>query len=110
VHFLALILITLLLPVTMSVPSASACSTMACCGANCLRNTSSNQASCCEAPVAPDRATGQVQDAQHLNSIGNLYATTRISTISHVQNFKIIRGHSPPDRLASLALLCSRQI
>jgi hypothetical protein len=69
-----------------------------------------NQLSCCKVPVAPDRATNQAQDAQHFVSIASMPLAAVIVAISPSQNTAINRGYSPPDRLASLALLCSRQI
>ncbi len=108
-RFLAVILIALMLPLSTSVPSAMACPTTAC-GANCPKNAPLHQPSCCQAPAVPDRATNQVRGADHFDSIASLTATAAITTISHLQNTVITRGYSPPGRLLSLALLCSRQI
>jgi hypothetical protein len=110
VRFLAILLIAFLLPLSMSAPSAMACSTRACCGANCSRSAPANQLSCCKAPVAPDKAPSQAQDAQHFDSIASMPVAAVIIAISHLQHNVIAHGYSPPDRLASLALLCSRQI
>ena len=76
VRFLAIILIALLLPLSLSAPSAMACPTTACCGPNCSSTTPVNQLSCCKAPVAPDRATSQARDTQHFDSIAE-YARSR---------------------------------
>jgi hypothetical protein len=51
VRFLATILIALLLPLSSSMPAAKACSTPACCCANCPPSAPLNQANCCKAPV-----------------------------------------------------------
>jgi hypothetical protein len=110
VRLLAVILVTLLLPFSIGTPSAMACSTPSCCGPICPRSTPLNQSSCCKAPAAPDRATNQTRDAQHFDSIGSMLVAAAIVPISHLRNTGIARGYSPPDRLASLALLCSRQI
>src|SRR5258708_5969666 len=109
-RFLALILISLMLPLSMSVSSAMACSTPACCGVNCSGSVPVNQVSCCQSPAAPDRATNQAKDTQHFDLIGSLPAGTVTIAISHLRNIVVARGYSPPDRLVSLALLCSRQI
>jgi hypothetical protein len=109
-RFLAMILIVLLLFPSISAPSAMACSTTACCGPNCSGAAPVNQLSCCKAPVAPDRATNQARDPQHFDSIGSMPAAAAVTAISHLQNTAARRGYSPPDRLVSLALLCSRQI
>jgi len=109
VRFLALILIALLLPLSTSVPSATACSTSACC-ADCPKTAPMNQLTWCKTPTAPDRATSQVRDTQHFESIGSLPATAVITAISYVRSTAINHEYSPPDRLLSLALLCSRQI
>ena len=83
VRFLAVILVALLLPLSMSAPSAMACSTTACCGPNCSSNTPVNQLSCCKAPVAPDRATSQARDTQHFDSIARMPVAAVILAISH---------------------------
>lgn len=106
---LALILIVLLLPLSVSAPSVTACTTTACC-ANCPKTAPMNQLNCCKTPTAPDKATSQARDADHLDSIGSLPATAVITAISCVLSTAFTRGYSPPDRLLSLALLCSRQI
>lgn len=110
VRFLAIFLIALLLPLSMPADSAMVCSTTACCGPNCSSNAAVNQLSCCKAPVAPDRATSQARDAQHFDSIAKVPVAAATLAIVHSQNVVDVRGYSPPDRLASLALLCSRQI
>lgn len=110
VRCLALIVIALLLPLSLSAPSAQACSTPACCAANCSSNSPVNQLSCCQAPAAPDRATNQARAAQHLDSIGSLTASAIIPAVSHLRNAVITVGYSPPAHLRSFALLCSRQI
>jgi hypothetical protein len=69
-----------------------------------------NQLSCCKAPAALDRATSQAQDAQHYDSIASMPVAAVIIAISHLRNNVMAHGYSPPDRLASLAFLCSRQI
>jgi hypothetical protein len=107
VRLLAIFLIALLLPLSVSAPSIAACSMTACCGANCSSIAPVSQLNCCEAPTAPDRATDQAQAAQHFDSVGSMPAVT--IAISHLRNI-VVHGYSPPDRLASLALLCSRQI
>jgi hypothetical protein len=109
-RLLAIILVTLLLPFSMSVPSAMACPTKACCGPNCSGSAPLNRLSCCQAPTVPDRATSQTRSVQHFDSIGSLPASVVINTISHSRNIVIASGYSPPTRLLSLALLCSRQI
>lgn len=108
-RFFAVILIVLLLPLSPSVPSAMACPTMTGC-ANRSKSAPMNQPNCCKAPAAPDRATSQARAADHFDSVGSLPATAVITAISYVQNSVITRGCSPPGRLLSLALLCSRQI
>ena len=109
VRFLAVILIALMLPLSLSVPSAMACPAPACC-ANCPKTAPMNQLNCCKTPAVPDRAASQARGADHFDSIASLPATAAITTISHLRNTVITRGYSPPDRLLSLALLCSRQI
>jgi hypothetical protein len=110
VRFLTICLIALLLPLSMPAPSAMACSTATCCGPNCSRNAPANQLSCCKAPAAPDKATTQAQDARHFDSIASMPVAVAIIAISRLRNNVIAHGYSPPGRLASLALLCSRQI
>ena len=110
VRSLAIILITLLLPISLSAPSAMACSTPACCGANCSERAPLNQVSCCKAPIAPDKASNRARDAQNFDSIGTMPLPSATIAISHSRNIVAAREYSPPDRLASLALLCSRQI
>jgi hypothetical protein len=110
VRFFAIILIALLLPLSMRLPSATACSTTACCGPNCSLSAPVNQLSCCNTLVAPDRAKTQTQGAQHFDSTGSMPAAVATIAISRLRNTVFARGYSPPDRLASLALLCSRQI
>jgi hypothetical protein len=110
VRFIGILLVAVLLPLSFSVPSAMACSTTECCGANCLPSAPVRQVNCCKAPVAPDRAVSQAQDAHHFDSIARMPAAGVIIAISHLQNTVVARGYSPPDRPASLALLCSRQI
>src|ERR1700733_5208833 len=110
VRGLALILVAMLLPISMSALSAAACSTPACCSATCSRSAPVNQLSCCQTSPAPDRAIGQSRDAQHFNSIGSTPVVAFVATISHVRFTAISHGYAPPDRLLSLALLCSRQI
>ena len=110
VRVLALLLIALLLPFSMSAPSGTVCFTTACCGANCSRSAPVNQLSCCPAPVAPDKATSQAQDAQRFDSIASMPVAAVIIAISDLQNTLVARRYSPPNPLVSLALLCSRQI
>lgn len=110
VRLLAILLVALLLPLSMSAPSAMACSRTACCGPNCSSDAPVNQISCCKAPVAPDRATSQAPEAQHLDSIARIPLATVTFAIFLPQNIVGVRGYAPPNRLASLALLCSRQI
>ena len=110
VRLLAIILVALLLPLSVSVPSAMACSRTVCCGPNCSSDAPVNQISCCKAPLAPDRATSQAPEAQHLDSIARMPLATVIFAIFHPQNIVGVRGYSSPNRVASLALLCSRQI
>src|SRR5271168_5394608 len=110
VRFLAIVLASLLLPLGLSLPSAMACSTTACCGPNCSSVAPVSHLSCCKAPVAPDRATNQARAAQHFDSLGSVPVTAATLAISHLRNIVVARGYSPSDRLASLALLCSRQI
>jgi hypothetical protein len=111
VRFLAIILIALLLPLSLSIPSFAACSTTACSAPNCPSTTPVNQLNCCKAPVTPDRATSQARDAQHFESIASMPVMAVIVAVSHLRNIVVAHGDSPPDRLASLvALLCSRQI
>jgi hypothetical protein len=110
VRLLAIFILALLLPVSLNAPSATACSTTACCGPNCSSNAPVNQLSCCAKPVAPDRAMNQVRDAQHFDSIASMPVAAVTVAISHLHNTIVARGYSPPDRPASLALLCSRQI
>jgi hypothetical protein len=110
VRSLAIILVALLLPIGMSAPLAMTCSTTACCGTNCSRNTPVNQLSCCKTPVAPDKATSEVQDVQHFESIRSMPVAAAIVAISHFRSIVVPHRYSPPDRLVSLAFLCSRQI
>ena len=110
VRVFALILVVLLLPMSISAPSATACSTTVCCGATCPSSAPVNQVSCCQTSPAPDRAIGQSRAAQHFSSIGNMPVVAIMATNSHVRSTVISRGYSPPDRLLSIALLCSRQI
>jgi len=110
VRSLAIFIVVLLLPVSLNAPSAMACPTKACCGPNCLSNAPVNQLSCCKRPVAPDRVTIQARDTQHFDSIGNMPVVVSIVAISHSRSTVVAQGYSPPDRLISLALLCSRQI
>jgi hypothetical protein len=110
VRLLAAVLIALLLPLGMSVPSTMACSTQQCCGASCPSDASVNQVSCCQAPVAPERATSQALDVQHFGSMGTLTAAASIVLVSRNRKTAISDKYTPPDRLLSLALLCSRQI
>jgi hypothetical protein len=110
VRFLAIILVTLMLPLGFNVSSAMACSTTACCGADCSERAPVNQASCCQVPAAPDRASNKALPAQHFDSVASIPTGALIVTISHLRSTTINRGYSPPDRLSSLALLCSRQI
>src|SRR5208337_214865 len=110
VRFLAIFIVALLLLVSLNAPSAMACSTTACCGPNCSSNAPVNQLSCCKRPVAPDRATIQARDTQHFDSIGSMPVAAVIVAISHSRSTVVARGYSPPNRLVSLALLCSRQI
>jgi hypothetical protein len=109
VRLIGLILLALLLPFGLNAPSI-ACAATACCGPNCSSNGQVNQLGCCKAPVAPDRATSQARDTQHLDSIATIPIAAAIVAISHLRNIVLAHGYSPPDRLASLALLCSRQI
>ena len=51
VRSLAIFIVALLLPVSLNVPSAMACSTTACCGPNCASKAPVIQLSCCERPV-----------------------------------------------------------
>jgi hypothetical protein len=110
VRFLAIFLAILLLPFSMNLPSATACSAQECCGANCSPGAPLSQLNCCKAPVASDRATSQAQDPHHFDSIAGAPLVRMIAAVSHLQKSVVAHGYSPPDRLASLALLCSRQI
>ena len=110
VRFIAILLVAVLLPLNINVPSVMACSTTECCGANCSPGAPVSEVNCCKAPVAPDRAISQAQDALHFDSIATMPAAGVTIAISHLQNTVVARGYSPPDRPASLALLCSRQI
>jgi hypothetical protein len=110
VRFLAIILIALLFPLSVSAPSVTACSTRTCCGQNCSSVAPVNQLSCCKASGAPDRATSQAPETRHFDSIRSMPVVAVIVAISHLRNIVVARGYSPPDRLASLAFLCSRQI
>jgi hypothetical protein len=110
VRSIAILLVAvLLLPLSINVPSVMACSTPECCGANCSPSAV-NEMSCCKAPVAPDRAVSQAQDAHRFDSIATMPVAGVIVAISHLQNTVVARGYSPPDRPVSFALLCSRQI
>jgi hypothetical protein len=110
VRFIAILLVAVLLPLSINVPSVMACSTTDCCGANCSPGAPVSQMSCCKAPVAPDRAVSQAQDGHHFDSIERMPVAGVIVAISHLQNTVVAREYSPPDRPVSLALLCSRQI
>lgn|GEM_PF-4587771 len=109
VRSLAILLIALLLPLSVTAPSASACAMTACC-ANCPKTAPMNQLNCCKAPAAPDRATSQARGADHFDSVASLPVTTVITAISHLRSTVITCGYSPPGHRLSLALLCSRQI
>jgi hypothetical protein len=109
VRFIVILLLAALFPVSFSVPSVTACSTTECCGVNCLPSAPVSQVNCCTAPVAPDRATSQAQEAHHFDSIGRMPVAGVMIAVSHLQTV-VARGYSPPGRPASLALLCSRQI
>jgi hypothetical protein len=110
VRSIAVILIALLLPLSLCAPSAMACSTAAACCANCPKTAPMNQLNCCKTPTAPAKATSQARNADHFDSIGSLPATAVMTAISYVRSTVITSGYSPPSRLLSLALLCSRQI
>jgi hypothetical protein len=110
VRFLAILLITLLLPLSLTTTSAIACSTTECCGTSCSQSTPVDQLSCCQISPAPDRAANPEGVAQHFDSVASMPTAAVVVAISHLQSAVIARGYSPPDRLASLALLCSRQI
>ena len=69
-----------------------------------------NQVSCCQAPPASDKATNTARDAQHLDSFARLPVVANLSAISALRDFAIVHKFAPPDRIASLALLCSRQL
>jgi hypothetical protein len=109
-RFLAIILSVLLLPLSLSARSVTPCSTTACCGPNCPSTIRVNQLDCCKAPITPDRATSQARDAQYFDSIATMPVAAAMVAISHMRNIVLAHGYSPPDRLASLAFLCSRQI
>jgi hypothetical protein len=110
VRLIAIILVGLLLSLCVSVPSVTACSATACCGPNCSGIAPVGQLSCCKAPLASDQAINQACETQHFDSIGYGPAAIQLVAISHLLTVDAARGHSPPDRRASLALLCSRQI
>ena len=110
VRFIAILLVAVLLPLSINVPSVMACPTTECCGANCSPSAPVSQVNCCKAPMAPDRAVSQTQDAHHFDSIATMPVAGVIIAISHLRNTVVARGYPPPDRPASLALLCSRQI
>jgi predicted MFS family arabinose efflux permease len=110
VRFLAIFLAVLLLPFSMNLPSATACSAQECCGANCSPGAPLSQVNCCKAPLTSDRAGSQAQDAHFFDSIAGAPLARMIVAVSHLQKSVVAHGYSPPDRLASLALLCSRQI
>jgi len=110
VRALAIVLITLLLPLGLNAPSVKACSTKVCCGPNCSSAAPVNQLGCCKAPAAPDRAISQAQNSLDIDSIGSMPAAAPAITIQRLQNMVITREYSPPGGLRSLALLCSRQI
>jgi hypothetical protein len=110
VRFLAILLVAALLPLSFNVPTVMACSRTECCGANCSPSAPVSQVNCCKPPVAPDRAISQGADAQHFDSIAMMPAAGVIIAISRLQNTVVARGYPPPDKPASLALLCSRQI
>jgi hypothetical protein len=69
-----------------------------------------NQVSCCQAPAASDKATSQARNAQHLDSFARLPVVANLTAISALRDFATIHRFAAPDRLASLALLCSRQL
>jgi predicted MFS family arabinose efflux permease len=110
VPFLAIFLAILLVPFSMNLPSATACSAQDCCGANCSPGAPLSQVNCCKAPLTSDRAGSQAQDAHFFDSIAGAPLARMIVAVSHLQKSVVAHGYSPPDRLASLALLCSRQI
>jgi hypothetical protein len=106
---IAAMLVILLLPLQFKAVSAMACSMPSCC-ANCMKAAPVNQASCCRAPAVPEKATSSAPGAQSFQSIVSLRVTAVMAVISHLQSAAITQGYSPPERLASLSLLCSRQI
>ena len=109
-RLLAIFLIALLLPLSMSLPSAPACSQMQCCEANCSIAIPLKQLSCCQAPVALDKSAIQARDALHFDSLETPLATAIVTTNSAFRNAVIAHGYSPPNRPISIAILCSRQI
>src|SRR5579863_2762258 len=111
VRFLTTLLIAVLLSFGSNGPSAMAVTTTACCGANCSSSAPpAHQLSCCQGPSVPDRATMQANDAQHFTSIGSKAAAWVTIAVPHPRTIVVARDYSPPNRGASLALLCSRQI
>jgi hypothetical protein len=89
VRFIAILLVAALLPLSFSFPSAIACSTPECCGANCPPSAPLSQVNCCKAPKAPvasDRAASQAQDAHHFDSISSMPATGVIIAIPDLQD------------------------
>ena len=110
VRLIAIILIALLFPLTVSVPSVAACSTATCCGETCSDSIPADQFSCCGAPATSDWAINQACETPQLASVGYEPVATWLVAISPSRNVVHTREHSSPDRLASLAFLCSRQI
>lgn len=110
VRFVAIFLAILLLPFSMNLPSATACPTPECCGANCSPGAPLSQVNCCKSPLRSDRVGSQTQDAHFFDLIAGAPPARVIIAVSHLQKSVVAHGYSPPDRLASLALLCSRQI
>ena len=110
VRFLAILLVALLLPLSLSAPSAMACSTNGVLRRELFDERSGESGELLQGAGGTGQSDQPSADAQHFDSIASMPVAGVIVAISHLQNTVVARGYSPPDRLASLALLCSRQI
>ncbi|MGH7814372.1 MAG: hypothetical protein ACREQI_10285 [Candidatus Binataceae bacterium] len=104
----ALILLAALLMLPQA-SFASCCASRPCC-MTCPLSTTALQVHCCTAPAAPGRAVSRAQSTVRLDSAAALTAIAVLDAPSQPHIRTIAYGYSPPGRLASLAILCSRQI
>jgi len=110
VRVIAALLIAIVVPLNLGAACTMANPVAAAHCANCPMSAPGNRVNCCHAPTVPDLATGQAQSTQHLDTVATLPVMAALSVASRPHIRAIADGFSPPDRLASLAILCSRQI